>query len=118
MNGLDILNGLVTIAASGDVSIKHSVTAKTVNTTKLNIIPDTETNQSAVLAASAGTITIPAGKTSIDVTTTALTSKSLIFATPDTAVTVGAKAKDLDTFTIKLQSAQLAPVKVNWWIVN
>lgn len=55
---------------------------------------------------------------SLDVKTTALTSKSLIFATPDQPVTLGAKAKDSDTFIIKVRQSQSSDVKVNWWIVN
>jgi hypothetical protein len=61
---------------------------------------------------------IPAGSTSIDINTSALTSKSLIFATPDSPIGLGAKAVDSNTFRIKLQQAQSADIKVNWWIVN
>jgi hypothetical protein len=105
--GLDILDGKVTIASNGDMHVDGEVTVK-----KLNI--DT-TN---VAAASAGLEIIPAGTTTVDVDTTALTSNSLIFVTPDNAVAVGAKKKDADTFTIKLPAAQATVTKVNWFIIN
>ena len=105
--GLDILDGKVTIAANGDMTVDGEVTVQ-----KLNI--DT-TN---VAAASAGFEIIPAGTTTVDVDTTALTTDSLIFATPDSPVAIGAKKKDSNTFTIKLDAIQATSVKVNWWIVN
>ncbi len=116
--GLDILDGKVKIAQNGDITTEGAITAKTVNTLKLNVAADTTSSPSAILSTSAGTILIPAGQTSIDVNTTALTPKSLIFATPDQAIGIGAKAKDSNTFTIKLPQAQLTNLKVNWWIVN
>ena len=116
--GINILNGKIIVDAKGDVNITGTVTAKTVNTTKLNIVEDTTSTTSATLSASAGSITINAGQTTLDVDTTALTANSLIFVTPDQPVLIGATKKDADTFTIKLQSPATSNIKVNWWIVN
>lgn len=116
--GLDILDGKVTIAQNGDITTKGEITAKAVNTDKLNITMDTTSSPSAILSTSAGSIVIPAGQDSIDVSTDTLTPKSLIFVTPDQAITIGAKAKDSNTFTIKLQKAQQMNIKVNWWLIN
>ena len=71
-----------------------------------------------MLSTSAGSVTLDPGETSKDVTTNALTTKSLIFATPDQPILVGAKIKDDNTFTIQMRQAQSQPVKVNWWVVN
>ncbi len=118
LNAVDILNGKVVFETSGNVTVKGIMGAKTINTSKLNIVPDPDATSSAKPSASAGTIIIPTGKTSMDITTSALTSKSLIFATPDVPVGVGAKAIDIDTFRVSLQQAQSQDIKVNWWIVN
>jgi len=105
--GLDILNGKVTVDTLGNVNVTESLTAKKYNVDTTN-----------TLSASAGMVTIPTGGTSTDVTSTALTSTSLIFVTPNKPVVVGAEKKDFDTFTIKLQSPAATNIKVNWWIVN
>ncbi len=118
LNGLDILDGKITIDTKGNITTKGEITAKTVNTEKLNVTVDTTSSPSAILSTSAGSIIIPAGQLGIDVSTDTLTPKSLIFITPDQAVTIGAKAKDSNTFTIKLQKAQTVNIKVNWWIIN
>jgi hypothetical protein len=116
--GLDILDGKVTIAANGDINTQGQITAKKVNTDKINITADTVSSPSAILSTSAGFVTIPAGDTTIDINTSALTSKSLIFVTPDQPVIVGAKPKDTNTFTIKLEKNQPKDIRINWWVVN
>jgi hypothetical protein len=132
--GLDILDGKVTIGTNGNIKTVGTITAKEVITEKLHIKTNIAT-KSAVLAtqsadlsnsgsntsssnASTGTIIIPAGKLEIDINTTALTPNSLIFATPNNPVSVGAKAKDTNTFTITLEKEQQKETKINWWIIN
>jgi hypothetical protein len=107
INGIDILGGKVVIAANGDITTKGEITVK-----KVNI----DTTQ--VAGTSLGTVVIPAGKTSIDIDTTALTTKSKIFATPERAVAVGAKAKDSNTITIQLDIPTTIDTKISWWIIN
>jgi len=107
LGGIDILNGKVTVDTSGNITTTAEITAK-----KYNV--DTEES----LSSSAGSVVIETGETNIDVDTTALTPDSLIFVTPDQPVIVGAKKKDSNTFTIKLQSSESNDIKINWWIVN
>lgn len=117
VSGIDILDGKITIDTSGNIRTEGTITAQEIEVQKVSVPVDDA--QSGVLSSSAGSVTIEAGETQIDVSTTALTSDSLIFVTPDgRAVAAGTKRKDADTFTVILQSAQPVDVKINWWIIN
>jgi hypothetical protein len=124
LGGVDILAGKVVIDTNGNITTSGAINAAEVNTAdiytdKISVTAEAAgATTSAVLSASAGTIIIPAGETSVVVTTSKLTNGSLIFTTPDTPVTLGTKKTGANSFTISLQSAQGVPVKVNWWIVN
>jgi hypothetical protein len=125
LGGVDILSGKVTIDMGGNVNVKNSITAKEVNTQKLNIITDTsaEATQSAVLSASAGTATIAKDTDNIIIDTTAITDNSLINVTFNgdysPAVRYWTENKIAgNSFTIKLNAAVAKDVKLNWWIVN
>ena len=122
-NGVDFENGQLTIDPSGNLITQGTITAATISAenikaNKLSITEDTTSSQSAVLSTSVGTVVIPAGDTSIDVSTSALTSKSVIFATPQKPVEYGVEAINSNTFRITFQQAQTVDIKVNWWIVN
>lgn len=98
----------MTIDTIGNVQITESITAKkyTVST------QDT-------LSASAGQAEIPAGKTTVDITTSALTEKSLIFATPnDDPIAVSISKVGKSEFEIRIKDALSQNLEVNWWIVN
>jgi hypothetical protein len=121
--GIDILAGKVKIDTEGNITtagniIAETIKAKSIETKKLKIDTTEEHTNTAVLSASAGTIIIRAGQTSVDVSTTALTTKSLVFTTPEDPIAIGSKKKDSDTFRISLQSVLTKDLKVNWWIVN
>jgi hypothetical protein len=120
VGGIDILDGKVTIATDGSVNIQGVLSAKVVNTQKLNITTtDTEASESAELSASLGQVTIDAGDTEVLATTSALTTSSRIFATPDDIpVPISTKRINTNTFRIKIAEPQVSNVKVNWWIVN
>jgi len=125
LGGVDILSGKVTIDMNGNVNVQNSITAKEINTRKLNIITDTsaESTQSAVLSASAGTATIAKDTDNIIINTTAVTDNSLINVTFNgdysPAVRYWTENKIAgDSFTIKLNAAVAKDVKLNWWIVN
>ena len=106
--GIDILNGKIKIDTNGNFIAKAAVTAK-----KFNV------DTSDVLAASLGTLTIPAGQTQAIATTSALTKNSKIFATPqDTPVPVSATRSGNNTLIIKMAAPQSEDIKINWWIVN
>jgi excisionase family DNA binding protein len=108
INGVDILNGKVVIAANGDITTKGEITTK-----KINI----DTTQ--VAGASLGTATILNGQTKITVNTTAITDKSKIFVQAiDAPVATAVKRVDADTFEIRIALPQTTDLKLNWWIVN
>lgn len=106
-NGIDILNGKIVIDTKGNMKVNGVVTVK-----KLNV--DTED----VAGASVGTAVIPTGTISVDVSTSSLTPKSKIFVTSEEPVAIGAKAKDENSITIKLNTPYTSALKINWWIIN
>lgn len=118
LNGIELFAGLMTIDPTGDITTEGILAAKEVKAEKLTIVETAQASGSAVLASSVGTVTIPAGETSIDVQTTALTADSLIFVTPQRAVAAGAKRLNSNTFTITLEQAPVSNLKVQWWIIN
>jgi hypothetical protein len=107
LGGIDILNGKIVIDTKGNLISQGEITAK-----KINI------DESDAGSKSVGSVTIKSGETEFEITTTALTSKSRIFATPDKPVAVGASMKDSTTIRIKLKEKLSEDVRVNWWIVN
>jgi hypothetical protein len=118
INGVDFENGKLIIDTNGNLTVNANITANSITTDKLNITTDKTATDSGVLNASTGSISLEAGQTNIDVQTTALTSKSLIFLTPNLPVAVGYKLKNNNTFNIYLQEALKQNLKVNWWIIN
>ncbi len=124
IGGLNILSGKVTIDTSGNVNVLESVTAKIVNTQKLNIVTtDNAASPSAVLSASAGVATINAGSDNVTIPTSAVTNKSLIYITfsgdynPATRYWIDSKIAK-KSFTVRLDLPVASSAKFNWWIVN
>ncbi len=107
IGGVNIMAGKVTIDTKGNIVTRGEITATKVN------IDESDTESKAV-----GQVTIKEGQTSIDVSTTALTTKSRIFATPDEPVAIGSKATGSSTFRISLQAPADRDIKVSWWVVN
>ena len=107
IEGIDIMNGKVTVATNGDITTKGEITVKKVNV-----------DESDTFSKSIGEVMIPAGKTYVDVTTTALTSSSRVFVTPERPTSIGAKKRNATTFRIEAENAVSNELKVNWWIVN
>ena len=71
------------------------------------------------VSASAGSAIIPAGETEIEVATTALTPKSLIFVTPEgEPVAVATEKTGTGKFVIKISPPLISNLKVSWWVVN
>ena len=104
---IDIFNGRVTMTTNGDIKTVGEITAK-----KYNV------DTSDVAGASAGSTVIPTGEEFILVETTALTSDSLIFVTPNKALPIGSWRYDEATFVIELDAPATEDIEVNWWIVN
>jgi hypothetical protein len=98
---VDIFDGRIVLEPNG-----------TINVAKIVITP-TDPG-----APSAGVIIIPAGQTVIIVETKALTPNSLILATPNRPVPVGAQEIEPNKFKVELGAAEPEDVKVDWLIVD
>jgi hypothetical protein len=112
--GLDFENGKVTINTNGDIVVNAAITAKTIHADKYEA---TDTGDNA----SVGEATITAGKTMLEIKTTAITSKSKIFVTADsplaTPLFVSNKTPGF-SFTVSLSKPPTENTQFNWWIVN
>jgi len=109
-SGVDFENGKITIDTSGNLQVNAQITAQ-----KYNV--DTSNPASA----STGEATIPAGQTSIDVKTSAVTSSSNIFTSPEEPLdfTIGITSqKSGVSFTAKIPTPSTSDIKFKWWIVN
>jgi len=103
---VDIMNGKVLIQPDGKLFVQGTVAAQ-----KYDISTDVENP-------AAGKVTLKAGDTSIEITTTALTGKSLIFVTPDKPIAIGANKTADDKFEIRAVSGNSEDVEISWWVVN
>lgn len=116
---VDFFSGAIRLDKTGDITTNGKVYAKEVSTDKLTITQGPDASASGVLSPSAGVATIASGQTSVTIHTSALTDKSLIFATPISApVAVAAKRIDDTTFEITIKESQTSEIKLNWWIIN
>jgi hypothetical protein len=95
---IDIFNGLITLDKTGLLKAQ-----------KL-----------AISDQSLGSIIIPAGETSVTVSTTSLTDKSKVFVTTEKPVSIGANSKNTEshTFKVEISSPQTEDLSVDWWIVD
>lgn len=110
INGIDILNGKITIDVDGNMKTAAEITAK-----KYNV------NIEDVKSASLGEATIPAGESKIEVPTTTVTKNSKIFVTAESLITqplIVTEKKEGKSFTVQMTSPSSIDVKFNWWIVN
>jgi hypothetical protein len=107
---IDIMAGKITIDTDGNMKLAESITAK-----KYNV--DTQ----EVAAASLGQATLPEGEVKLDIETSAVTSKSAIFLTPKTKISLPLSVttqKAGDFFRVEISEPVDKDVKFNWWIVN
>lgn len=105
---VEIMGGKVKIDTKGNLTVEETVKAKKF-----------EVDTTDVAAASAGRAEIPIGETEIEIETSALTDKSLIFATPEnTPVPISTEKTGQNIFVIRIPEALPAKLKVNWWIIN
>ena len=105
--GIEMFGGKVVFATNGDIITKGIVSAK-----KL-IIDTSDTDEASI-----GDVVIDKGESNVLVHTTALTSNSHIFVTPEVPVAIAARRIDSTTFIIRLNAAAAEAVNVHWWIVN
>jgi hypothetical protein len=107
-NGIDILDGKMTIDTSGNLKTDGEITAKKVNIDTVD-----------VASASLGEAVLEAGLTKVVVTTTALTEKSKVFVqAQDVPLTTAVKKIAENKFEIRVRGTESTDVKLNWWIVN
>ena len=105
VGGVNILAGKVTIDKNGNVKVK-----------KLNV------DESEISSASIGRTTIPAGTTSLNVSTTAVTASSKIFVTLKTKTGKQPLIVNSQTagtnFTVTLEESYPSDITFDWWVVN
>jgi len=108
LGNLDIFDGSIVMTPEGDIA-----TVGTIRAGKYAV----DTSDPA--SASVGQVVIPAGQSSLEIASTALTDDSLIFVTPDQPLTIVAGHKlDQNHFIITLHQAQVEDLKINWWVIN
>ena len=114
---INFMAGLVTIDTSGNLKVSGNlnvdgeVKAASTTTGKLNI------SGNETIGASA----IPAGETEITIETTAVSSKSAIFVTPQSATDqpLGVISKVIgSSFTVGIVNPALVNIPFSWWIVG
>ena len=104
------------LAVTGDITSEGDVTARKFN---LELSEGPEATVSGVLSAAAGRAEIAAGSLEVEVSTSALTEKSLIFATPENEPAAISASRSAETkFKIRLKEVLPTILKVNWWVIN
>jgi hypothetical protein len=109
LTGLISFNsGAVSIDSQGNITSLGEITAK-----KYNV------NTSDVLGSSVGKSTIPAGLQELVVDTTAVSTSSSIFVTPEgNPIPVSTEATQSGEFIIRIPETLPTDLKVNWWVIN
>ncbi|MDE2588511.1 MAG: hypothetical protein KGL95_02440, partial [Patescibacteria group bacterium] len=108
--GIDIENGAVKIDTLGNITTIGVLSAQTVQTQQV-IIQGTGT---------IGSATLPAGQTSVTVTTSSMHSSSKVFVTP-TSITnqqLIVTSKGNGSFTVSIASKDKTTITFDWWIVG
>ena len=112
--GVDFENGKVTIDTNGNLVTQGDITAKTVKADQYEVNASGDNP-------SIGEATIPAGKTSVEIKTTAVTDTAKIFVTLKTleeATLVVTQQTSGKSFTVSLTKPTTKDTKFNWWIVS
>jgi len=110
LGGVDIFNGLIVMDTKGNLKVKGTVIADSIEASKYTVLGEQ----------SIGSGTIPAGRTSVEVATSIATSSSKIFLTmtslSDKQVTV--IEKTAGKFKVAIPSPTTSPISFDWWIVG
>jgi hypothetical protein len=105
---LNIFDGKIVLEPNGTLKVQGTVEAEkfSVNTTKQE-------------SATAGKAVIPAGSSTFEIKTTAVSGSTLILVTPERPVALGSKVSDTaDGFVITLKDAETEDLPVNWLLVD
>ncbi len=102
LDKIEFEGGKIVMDEAGNFTAEGEVTAKKFNATE-----------------SAGQAEILAGQTKIEIETTVLTEKSLIFATPvGVPVAVATEKIGNGKFVVRIEKSLDKNLKINWWVVN
>ncbi len=110
LGGVDILNGKIVMDTKGNLTVAGTLSADTVEAKNYTVLGDQ----------SIGSGTIPAGSTSIEISTSIASESSKIFLTStsltDKQITVVSK-KD-GKFKVAIPEPTTSPISFDWWIVG
>jgi hypothetical protein len=108
--GIDIENGAVTIDTAGNITTTGVLSATTVKTQSLDVQG----------SATIGSDTLPAGQTSVTISTSAMHTASKVFVTPTSVTTkqLIVTYKGNGSFTVTIPTADLSNITFDWWIVG
>jgi hypothetical protein len=146
INGNLNLNGALTAQTAsvsgslfGNLIAASEITTKKLTADKINIATDSASPiiASAVIAsdsaaississnATAGTVTLPAGKTELAIYNPQVTSSSMVYLTPNGSTqnqVIYVKNKNIGdsvpSFTVGIDSTLPSDLSINWWIIN
>ena len=114
------LNVLGDLEVGGDLKVGKTLSAKEVNTEKINVsTPGVDSNGKSKASVGEGTITT--GQTEVTIETTAVTADSRIFITPTSLtdkVLVATEKVAGESFKVKILSPAGSDIIFDWWVVN
>lgn len=110
LNGIDMMNGKITVDTKGNLTVKETVIAK-------KYAVDTTDKKST----SFGEAELLAGEMRVTIGTTAVAGTSGVFLTPENEITSPlfiVEKKQGISFTVGISKPEPQDVKFNWWVVN
>ncbi len=109
---ISLNGGVVTIDDQGNITTTGTLAAKEITTEKVNILG------TATESASLGKAVIPTGTTEFSIDTTAVSTSSSVFVTPEIPVAISASATESGKFVVRIPQIQPTDVKFSWWVIN
>lgn len=123
-----------TASVSGSL-IANMIKTSEVQTDKINVSTDSaqliiaQSNTPEIAStsaqfstnATAGTITLPAGKTELIISNNKISANSMVYLTPVGSTNnqvVYVKNKNINSFTISIDNPLEKDIQINWWIIN
>ncbi|MDZ4227751.1 MAG: hypothetical protein U1E54_00735, partial [Candidatus Levybacteria bacterium] len=110
LGGVDILNGKIVIDTKGNMTVAGTITADAIEANNYTVLGEQ----------SIGSATIPAGLTSIEISTSVASTSSKIFLTTtsltDKQITVVQKTDG--KFKVAIPAPTTKPISFDWWIVG
>ncbi len=110
LGGINILNGKVVIDKNGNLKVQNTITAKKYQ------IDTADANSSSL-----GKAVLPADQTSMTINTTAVSSGSAVFVTPETVIDAPLAVSQKNpgqSFKVEVSKPIDKDVNFSWWIIN